>query len=256
MKEQIQNLVSQARTGDAIQLMLDNSPYHLHSEIVSLSERFKTNEKENRMGTIERGNYSTEKNKINASILYYASEFSSNSGGYEPAYQPQPQPQPEMKNSLAYFLDWWDTFKPSTRQDQSSTILSQLVQLTEWMSNMPGFEEFLLPLQQVEMKLKNKSMTSVQACESLKELVEGLLLLEQDLALEVGLKPLYDTAISPAGTKADIENFLASWKKKYPKDATVKSNIDTANEYLSTGNFEAVKVVKTKGYLKSITINF
>ena len=53
--------------------------------------------------------------------------------------------------------------------------------------------------------------------------------------------------------KSQIQSLVAQGRSK---DATVKSNIETANEYLSTGNFEAVRVVKTKGYLKNLNINF
>lgn len=256
-KEQIKYLVSQGRTNEAIKLALEGSD---SNDLLMLSGKFVRLSRDNNMGMIEHSAYLLELSKINNALL----EICKQEKMYEPFKSqkeeiPPVQPIQEinMKNSLNYFLDWWDgEFKPSSRQNQSAVILSQLSQLTDWMQHMPGFEEFLLPLQQVEAKLKNKSITSVQASESLKELVEGLLLLEQDLALEVGLKPLYDTAVSPAGTKAEVEKFLAAWKKKSPKDPAVKSNIDTAKECLETGNFEAVRLVKTKSYLKNLIINF
>lgn len=249
----VKNLIQQARTEEALQILTQLDP-----EASILQARYVDLARQKRLGIISHGEYSLAWNTINTAALGWEIKGQVqkvSNDGFEPFKGPEVVRTP-LRSQLSMFLDWFLGFTINPRLDQTSIIIAQVNQLVEWFRNFPELVDLLLIFQTIEAKLESGAITAKEAFAQLEKQKETLEIIELDFAAQVGLQPLYEKAIAPSGTAEDVKNFCHAWKKKYPKDATVKAEIETLRSLQDGATIFAVGLIKTKNHLKGLTIQF
>lgn len=78
LKARVSDLISQARTKQAMDLLWEHAPA-LQNDLLQLKSRFNDNERRNRMGLLGRSDYSVENNRIVAALLSLVNDLGQNS---------------------------------------------------------------------------------------------------------------------------------------------------------------------------------